>query len=246
MAMRSVDFIYFPGCPNVDQARAHLLAAFTAIAVEPRWVEWDASDPATPDEFRQHGSPTVLVNGRDVAGAEPLSGGNSCRVYETADGLSGAPPVALLVQALRAVPAAAIEPAAATSGWRRALAVLPSLGTAAIPVGACPVCVAGYAGLFGALGLGFLRDARVLMPLTGVALVLALASLAWRARSRQGFGPLMLGVAGALALVIGQFAIAHWPTTVLGAVALLVAAVWNVWPRRRGDCTACAPQEEAR
>lgn len=242
--MRSVDFICFPGCPNVEQARAHLAEAFAAIGAEPRWVEWDSTDPATPEEFRHYGSPTILINGRDIAGAEPLSG-DGCRVYETAEGLTGVPPVALLVHALRDAPSVtAVEPAPVVPGWRRVLAVLPSLGLAAVPIGACPICFAGTVGVLGALGFGFLLDTRFLIPITGAALLLALASLAWRARSRQGYGPLALGIVGAVLLIVGQFVNGNLPTTVIGATALLVAALWNVWPRpQRGlPCDACAPR----
>ncbi|ODV26536.1 MAG: hypothetical protein ABT19_02765 [Rhodanobacter sp. SCN 68-63] len=162
--MRSVDFLFFPDCPHAEQTRANLDAAFTAIASEPRWIEWDISDPSTPSEFRHYGSPTVLVNGRDVAGAAPMSGESGCRVYEAGDGLAGAPPVALLVGALRMAPAATVAAAAPLRGWRHVVAVLPSLGLAALPVGACPICVAGTVGVLSALGLGFLLDARFLMP----------------------------------------------------------------------------------
>lgn len=94
--MRSVDFIYFRGCPNVARARAHLATAFGAIAAEPRWLEWDVSGRATPEEFRHYGSPTILINGRDVAGAASMAGGSGCRIYDDAGGLTGA----LLVEAL--------------------------------------------------------------------------------------------------------------------------------------------------
>ena len=134
--MRSVDFIYFSGCPHIEQTRAHLRQAFDAVGAEPRWLEWDASDPATPDEFRQHGSPTVLINGRDVAGVTSATGGG-CRVYDGGDGLTGVPSVPLLIAALGGLPSPAASAATAPPklGWRRLLAVAPSLAVAAVPVG---------------------------------------------------------------------------------------------------------------
>ena len=243
--MASVDFIYDPTCPNVAQARANLQAAFAQLGFEPRWLEWDTTDPTTPDEFREQPSPTIRVNGRDVDTNAPAASGRGCRIYVDGTVSSGVPSVALLVQALHQADdgvslaaASALRP----GGWQRVLAVLPSLGIATVPVGLCPLCFAGYVGAFGAMGLGVLLERRYLMPLAVAALLLALGSLAWRARTRRGYGPLALGVIGALVLWLGQFAANNVAATTLGATTLLIAAAWNVWPRA-GQANACAACE---
>jgi hypothetical protein len=60
-------------------------------------------DPGAPERIRGYGSPTVLVDGRDVAGAAPFEGTTSCRLYgSTGDEPRGAPPVEAIVAALRA------------------------------------------------------------------------------------------------------------------------------------------------
>ncbi|ODV26535.1 MAG: hypothetical protein ABT19_02760 [Rhodanobacter sp. SCN 68-63] len=83
------------------------------------------------------------------------------------------------------------------------------------------------------------------MPITGSALLLALGSLAWRAHARHGYRPLMLGVGGAVGLLVGQFALAPAPITAIGALMLLIAAVWNAWPRQPGaPCSDCTPHHE--
>ncbi|MEG3190959.1 hypothetical protein [Lysobacter sp. D1-1-M9] len=246
--MSGVDFIYDPGCPNVAQARANLRAAFAELGAEPEWLEWDTTDPATPDEFRSLPSPAIWVDGRDVDPSMPSASGYGCRIYVEGDASSGVPSVALLVQALGNAKNINVMPTPASpSGggrWRRALAVLPSLGVATVPVGLCPVCFAGYLGVFSAVGLGFLLERRYLLPLAAMALLLALASLAWRAPARWGYGPLAVGAAGALLLWLGQFVLGNVVAIVLGAVALGVAAAWNVWPRRdpARACSACAPR----
>lgn len=243
--MRSVDFIYFGGCPHIEQTRAHLRQAFDAVGAEPRWLEWDASDPATPDEFRQHGSPTVLINGRDVAGVTSATGGG-CRVYDGGDGLTGVPSVPLLIAALGGLPSPAASAATAPPklGWRRLLAVAPSLAVAAVPVGTCPVCIAGTVGALSALGIGFLLETRFLLPITVLALTLALGSLAWRARARWGYSPLVLGIVGAITLSVGQFVVTSAQTTVIGAIVLMAAALWNALPRARNgaSCADCVPR----
>jgi hypothetical protein len=57
--------------------------------------------PALPDYARGHGSPTILIDERDVAADHPKA--SSCRLYEQGDGtLHPAPPVAAIITALRA------------------------------------------------------------------------------------------------------------------------------------------------
>jgi len=80
-------------------------AALRMVGAPPTWSEWDRADAGTPAEFRSFGSPTVLVNGRDVGCDEnepPLSDANSCRVYVDESGcLCGAPSADLIVAAIR-------------------------------------------------------------------------------------------------------------------------------------------------
>jgi hypothetical protein len=92
-----VQLLSFPGCPNVENARRALLAAFSALGREPLFEEVDTTDPNTPVELRAWGSPTILVNGVDVAGGTPA--GRSCRLYA-----GGTPPVESIVAMLRESP----------------------------------------------------------------------------------------------------------------------------------------------
>lgn len=97
-----VELVYDRDCPNVDAARAVLRCAFAEIGVAPAWVEWDRSDRDSPDYVRGYGSPTILVDGQDVVGAEPNAEADCCRLYiSDAGGLRGVPPVARIVAALR-------------------------------------------------------------------------------------------------------------------------------------------------
>jgi hypothetical protein len=79
----------------------------------------------------------------------------------------------------------------------------------------------------------------VLLPLTLLSLVVAVAALGLRARRRRGFAPFAVGVVAAGVLVMGKFVMepnAATATAVVygGIVALVGASVWNSWPRRRG------------
>jgi len=99
----TVELIYFYGCPNVPLARERLSCAFSALGMTPHWDEWDCNASGVPGHARTYGSPTILVNGKDVAGMEP-SGDEvgSCRVYVDGAGtIDGAPSVEVITAALR-------------------------------------------------------------------------------------------------------------------------------------------------
>ncbi|RUL87941.1 hypothetical protein [Tautonia sociabilis] len=235
-----VALILDPACPNVPQARSNLRSAFEAIGRTPRWRELDRNAPGTPPEWARFGSPTILVDGRDVAGTEPTEAGNSCRLYRSGDGrLAGVPSVELL--------AAKLQGPATASSWKSTLSVLPALAVAFLPGVTCPACWPAYAALLSSLGVGFLPTTPYLLPLTLAALAVPLAVLALRLRRGQGLAPLLIGVAGALLLVVGRFALQSGGLFYGGAAMLVVASAWDAWPRWRrstssaaGPCPACS------
>jgi hypothetical protein len=95
-----VQLLYFDGCPHVAEARHVLRAALAACALpEVAVEELDVEAPTTPAELRDWGSPTILVNGADVAGEEAPSG-RSCRLYAAGE-RAGVPPRALIERRLR-------------------------------------------------------------------------------------------------------------------------------------------------
>jgi hypothetical protein len=90
----TVQLLYFAGCPNLEAARAALRDALEAERLEVAVEEVDIEDPATPVALQGWGSPTVLVDGRDVTG-EARSDALSCRA-------GGAPSIDVIRRALRA------------------------------------------------------------------------------------------------------------------------------------------------
>jgi mercuric ion transport protein len=97
-----VELIYDGDCPNVPKARVRLLQAFAEAGIAPHWLEWERGDPASPDYVRGYGSPTILVDGRDVEGAGPSDDIHCCRLYSDSEsGFQGAPPVRSITSALR-------------------------------------------------------------------------------------------------------------------------------------------------
>lgn len=99
--MPKVDLVFDADCPNVPAAREQLRLAFEAIGIPPRWRELNNDADAVPDYARGFGSPTILVDGVDVTGAEKVQA-SCCRVYPTRDGaLAGVPSVDAIIEALR-------------------------------------------------------------------------------------------------------------------------------------------------
>src|SRR5574338_35325 len=100
-----IELVYDRDCPNVERARAMIRAALLEVGADPVWTEWDRESVDTPDELRRYGSPTVLVNGRDVGCGESETAqadANACRVYlDDSDGcLCGAPSSRLIIDAM--------------------------------------------------------------------------------------------------------------------------------------------------
>ena len=127
--------------------------------------------------------------------------------------------------------------------WKQHLLMIPGIGMSLLPKLACPLCWPAYAGLLSSVGLGFLISARYLLPITAVFLVLAVGALAFRAKNRHGYGPFLLGIASAVAVVIGKFALES-SLTMYAAVALLVtASLWNAWPCRSKAAPVCCEEK---
>jgi hypothetical protein len=92
---------YFDGCPHwklADERVRHVLGAFSSddVTVEYQFID----SPETADLVGFHGSPTILIDGRDpfTTGIEQV--GMSCRVFRTEDGIQGAPTEAELRKVL--------------------------------------------------------------------------------------------------------------------------------------------------
>src|SRR5215813_13104282 len=85
-----------PSCPNapvLERRLAMVLAGRPAVTVT-RQVITEAADAA---RWGMHGSPTLLVNGRDPFAGPGVAPAVACRLYRGEDGrLDGAPTVAAL------------------------------------------------------------------------------------------------------------------------------------------------------
>ena len=118
------------------------------------------------------------------------------------------------------------------SRWS-SLAAIPAAFLSLLPAVTCPACLGAYAGLFSALGLGFLVRSTVLEPLLISTLLLGLASIVWSTLEHRKPWPLALTLLGNFAVVVGRYALASEEMQWLGFPLILGGALWNIWLRRR-------------
>lgn len=74
-----VQFLSFAGCPLQRQARTELEKALAECGLD-RYENVDIMAEQTVEELKSWGSPTILVNGKDVTGHQG-GDGVGCRVY---------------------------------------------------------------------------------------------------------------------------------------------------------------------
>jgi mercuric ion transport protein len=140
-----IQLLRFQGCPNVDAARAALREALVAEKLETTIEEIDVESPAAPAWALGWGSPTILIDGQDVAGqkASASSTSSACRLY--AGGAPSVDSIRSRIAAARSIPP--LKP-------RRV--ALPMIGavTTAIAASACCLVPAALAAI-GVSGVGF-------------------------------------------------------------------------------------------
>ena len=117
-------------------------------------------------------------------------------------------------------------------GWVGSLALVPGMVLSVLPSATCPFCVSAYAAVVSALGLGFLLNQRVLVPLIVGLLLVGLGTIGWSTRSHRHPGPVLVASAGSLAVVVGRV-VWEIPFVLYGGAGLLVvASFWNLWLKR--------------
>lgn len=98
--MVNVELLYVRDCPNLSLARHRLNEAVALAGREVVVNEVEIGDEADAAERGMRGSPTILIGGNDVAGANAVPGTVSCRLYAGERGVEGAPSLERLVMAL--------------------------------------------------------------------------------------------------------------------------------------------------
>ena len=95
-----INILHVAHCPHLDVARAHVQEAVNTTGVRATVQEVEITTPDEAKRLGMHGSPTVLLEGRDPFATDADSGSLSCRLYAVDGALAGAPSVPQLVEAL--------------------------------------------------------------------------------------------------------------------------------------------------
>lgn len=89
-----ITFQYFRGCPNARSTLDNLLEVRDELGIPETHIHLvEVPDPARAEEHRFQGSPTILVDGKDITtGKVPSGFSYTCRVYSFEGETTGAIP----------------------------------------------------------------------------------------------------------------------------------------------------------
>jgi hypothetical protein len=249
--MPKVELVYDSECPNVAAARTNLRRAFARSGLRPAWHEHRIGDPTNPPHLRGVGSPSIFINGCDIAQAERTSD-SSCRIYIEDGTIIGAPAVDTIAGALMAVSRAGCSGDAAlldSTGrgrLRSFLAFWPGATAALLPKIVCPACSPVYATLVGATGLTVLMQETWLVPISIVLLLVSVAALLASARRKA---PRVTGLTALAAIVTGKFVLDAPVVAYVGLATFVAASVWTGRSHKptaicyRAQAPGCNPKE---
>jgi hypothetical protein len=96
-----IEVLYVPDCPHHPSAVKQLRDVLLAEGVRTEIIEVAVLDAKAAEELRFRGSPTIRINGRDIAGEShtPQAFALACRVYPGAKA-AGIPPLEMMQRAV--------------------------------------------------------------------------------------------------------------------------------------------------
>lgn len=231
--MINIEFIFDKDCPNVQETRGNLMRAFSRAKISAKWKEWERNSVESPEYARKHGSPTILINGSDIMGVEPVDGANCCRLYEGA----GVPSVNLIVAKMKDASFSFSKNNNKFFGLLGTVSIGPGVGAAFLAKASCPLCYPAIAGFLSSIGLGFLLKGAYFYILMSAFLGIALFGLWYKANLRRGYTPLYTGIAGSTIALVFHY-LQYEYLFYLGIGILIFASVWNLIPKKQ-DCINC-------
>lgn len=99
-----VQLLYFSGCPSYKDGLKNLKQALKELGL-PEDIEMvNIETDEMAREYNFIGSPTIRINGEDLdlrARGAKVAGYKGCRIYQTEEGIKGAPTVEMIKKALQ-------------------------------------------------------------------------------------------------------------------------------------------------
>ncbi len=244
--MAAVELIYDSGCPNVVLSRSKLLQAFSALNIKPHWLEWEINDVNAPAYVRQCGSPTILVDGKDVDEVKTSGNTNHCRLYIQSDNtITGVPSIENIINAIQENKYKSKRISDLTDSGLKA-ATIPAIIFALLPKLICPFCWPLYTGLLGSIGINFINYTPYLFPLLALFLMLTISGLVLGARTRKQYDPVYLGSLSSLLILAGKFLVETNMIIYIGLIGLSIAVMWHFRIKylfNLNSCSACNNDE---
>ena len=98
-----IELLYFPGCPNYQEADALVKDALQRLAIPAEIEIYEVTTQEDAVRLQFLGSPTIRVDGLDIdpSARESTDFGLKCRLYRSGDHLQGVPPKELLERAIK-------------------------------------------------------------------------------------------------------------------------------------------------
>ena len=115
---------------------------------------------------------------------------------------------------------------------------IPAAGTALLPAIFCPACFPAYTTLLSSVGVGFINYEPYLLPLLSIFILISLFGLYFKAQSRRGYLPFLLGIVSSVLILVGKFFLELDAVVYVGISLLIIASIWNIVPKRgqKGTC----------
>ena len=72
-----LEFLHGCNCGNAATAHKNLEEAFRQLGMTPNWYEIDLDSPGLSDKYKRYGSPTILIDGKDISPLKVSSSGGT-------------------------------------------------------------------------------------------------------------------------------------------------------------------------
>lgn len=99
-----IQVLYFSGCPSYKKGLENLKQALRELNLPEDFEMINIDSDEKAKEYNFIGSPTIRINGEDLdpkARETKVTGYKGCRIYQTEEGIKGAPTVEMIKKALR-------------------------------------------------------------------------------------------------------------------------------------------------
>lgn len=99
-----ITFLYFDGCPNSEPTLENLKTALAELNLNAELFQIDVRDPQQAASIGFLGSPSILVDGRDLeTGKIPETSSYSCRIYSLEERKTGRLPIEYIKKRLQSL-----------------------------------------------------------------------------------------------------------------------------------------------